>query len=123
MANHYALARSNYFQVKDTPAFEAFCAKWGLRKITKDKGRVGFLVESEDGLATDHYYAPATGDIVEANFEQELAAELELWEIAVVMQIGWETHSAISRLGLGRSMPMGKLSTVISERFMSARSS
>jgi len=45
---------------------------------------------TEDGLTTDQYYDPATGDTVEASFEQELALQLESGEIAVVIEICWE---------------------------------
>lgn len=90
MANYYAYARSNYFKVKDLPAFGALCRKWNLEKIDDGMGRVGFLVQAEDGLSAGHYYDAATGEIVDAGFEQELASHLEPGGIAIVIQVGWE---------------------------------
>jgi hypothetical protein len=86
--------RSNYFEVKDPVAFEAFCSKWALELIRggEEEGTIplyGFLSNGDEGLPHSFYDA-ATEDYVEGAFMAELATHLVDGWVAVVREVGYE---------------------------------
>jgi len=91
MANYVACVRSNYFDVKDAAAFEAFCKKWNLELIRggKDDTLFGFLGDGEIGIPLCYYDAEAD-DYVEGRFMDELAGHLADGWVAIVREIGYE---------------------------------
>ena len=95
MANYYATARSNYFRVKNTQAFEDWCSKWHLDCWSKpytdigDRYAISPNADTEAGWpycgldeATDEYY--------EIDFPKELASHLDPRDIAILIEVGWE---------------------------------
>ena len=89
MANYYAYARSNYFRVNDISKFDEFCKNHSFEKIEDKSGRVGFLVNDEDGMPSSQW-DEKTEEYVDADPLEELSPLLKKGEVAVVMQIGWE---------------------------------
>ena len=91
MANYVPFVRSNYFEVKDAAAFEAFCKKWRVELIRggKDDTLFGFLGDGEIGLPLC-YYDAGKDDYVEGNFMDELSGHLANGWVAVVREIGYE---------------------------------
>jgi len=91
MANYVPFVRSNYFEVKDGAAFEAFCKKWGVELIRggKDDTLYGFLGNGEIGLPLC-YYDAEKDDYVEGSFMDDLAGHLKEGWVAVVREIGFE---------------------------------
>lgn len=94
MANYVPFMRSNYFEVKEPMAFEAFCSKWALELIRggEEEGEIplyGFLSNGEEGLP-HCFYDAATEDYVEGAFLTELATHLVEGWVAVVREVGYE---------------------------------
>jgi len=92
LANYVPFARSNYFAVKDRPAFEQFCQKFGLELIESDeedqKGLVGFLCYEESGIPNVYY--DEQGESFDVDFDAELATHLQDGHVAVCVEIGYE---------------------------------
>jgi hypothetical protein len=93
MANYYATTRSNYFRVKDVPAFHAWCRKRDLEFWT-DNEKCG-----PDGIF--HAISADTGDCAgwprfdheedaEIDFAAELAAHLDPRDAAILFEVGSE---------------------------------
>lgn len=106
MANYNETARSNYFGVKDTSAWPAFCARWGVTPI-EDNGKHGFY--AEEGLPSvplavleDHEEDHADS----CDFYAELEAQLTDGEVAVVMGCGSEAVRFVT--GFARAICPGR---------------
>jgi hypothetical protein len=99
MANYYATARSNYFKVKDIPAFELWCAAVGLEVIRaggeNDPELVGFLDRNPDGGGFPSSRYGDDDELIEIDLAQELAAHLQDGWVAVLMEAGAEKHRYI----------------------------
>jgi hypothetical protein len=93
MANYEATTRSNYFRVKDAPAFEAWCRSLGLE----------FWTEAREEAPDDAFYAITadTGDCCgwpscridndeDIDFPEDLAGHLDPRDVAIVFEVGHE---------------------------------
>jgi hypothetical protein len=90
MANYYSSSRSNYFKVKDTEKFKDFLDSTRSLSFIEDKeGRVGFLVETEEGLPY-YIYDEETGEESELDLAQELSQHLIDGEVAIYQEVGAE---------------------------------
>jgi hypothetical protein len=91
MANYCPFVRSNYVQVKDPAAFEAFCKKWGVELIRggKDDALFGFLVNEETGLPRC-YYDSDQDDWLEGDLLKDLSTHLAPGWVAIIREIGYE---------------------------------
>lgn len=96
MANYVPFMRSNYFEVKDAAAFEAFCTKWDV-ELTRGGGErresplYGFLANGEMGLPPC-YWDAAQDDFVEGEFVKELATHLADGWVAIIREVGYEKY-------------------------------
>lgn len=96
MANYVPFMRSNYFDVKDAAAFQAFCTKWDV-ELTRGGGEegkstlYGFLANGEMGLPPC-YWDAAQHDFVEGEFVKELATHLADGWVAVIREVGYEKY-------------------------------
>ena len=99
MANYYSWGRSNYFQVKDAAAFEAWCKRWdGALEVIRggDSGELhGLFFETIPGFrwAQEGEADLLSGyaeDWAEADFVAELADHLADGWVAVLMEVGHE---------------------------------
>lgn len=99
MANWYGTSRSNYFAVKDLPAFEAFLKQFDAEMIKNSDGLVGFLSRTDNGdLPTRQPEDPDADPIC---ISDEIGAHLVENHVCVVMVAGAEklcyvTGSAIA---------------------------
>lgn len=88
--------RSNYFDVKDATAFQAFCTKWDV-ELTRGGGEesksplYGFLANGEMGLPPC-YWDAAQNDFVEGEFVKELASHLVDGWVAIIREVGYEKY-------------------------------
>jgi hypothetical protein len=92
MSDSVAYARSNFFKVKDSRAFEEFCGKWNLEMLRggEDEGETplyGFICSE---CIPHHYYDEKSGECVDGNFMEVLATHLAEGWVAVVREIGYE---------------------------------
>lgn len=97
MANYYATTRSNYFRVKDTAAFEAWCADNSLEHWTDTKDGDTYHAISADtgdsgGWPSQRYEEDddGAGDYVDINFDAELADFLDPRDVAILLEVGSE---------------------------------
>ncbi len=94
MANFYGTARSNYFEVKDTDAFEAAMAKLPDITVVTQGELVGIIVDDGDSGCFPSYAYNADGDV---DFEDEevdivaiVAEHLVDGAVAIFMEVGAE---------------------------------
>ena len=89
MANYEALARSNYFRVKDPEAFRQWCKDLGLEVITKKEEALFGWMNTDGGIPSqrDNDQAEEEEDL---DFFAELATHLHPGEVAVAHEIGHE---------------------------------
>jgi len=92
MANYCALARSNYFTVKDRSAFETYVADVNLELITNRDGQVGVMnAGSLDGAGWPcQRYDESTDDYVDIDVFADIAEHLSDGQVAIFIEIGWE---------------------------------
>jgi hypothetical protein len=91
MANYVAATRSNYFRVKDTAAFEAWCNKRDLDFWTKAVDEMGdcYPISADTGdCAGWPCYDSGTRD--EFAITDELATQLDPRDVAILVEIGSE---------------------------------
>ncbi len=86
MSNYYETARTNYFRVKDEPAFRAWVAKWNLECVKKEEGFAVFPPRYDDGGF--NLYDEEQDDTLD--IADEIAAHLADGSVAVVMGAGHE---------------------------------
>jgi hypothetical protein len=106
--NYEAVFRSNYFRVKNVPAFKRWCQKLDLTHIHGKRGYHGFLRSGP----VPNTREDADGEVVEIDFHQELATHLRAGEVAIVMEVGKEgmrylIGSAVAVRSDGRTMYVG----------------
>ncbi len=96
MANYYASARTNYFNVKDGDAFvEVFNNIDGVEVIREhssdDSGKYGLLSTGEAGFPSWIYDEESGGDETEIDIMQMVSEHLiDADEIAIFMEAGAE---------------------------------
>jgi len=90
MANYYSTARSNYFRVKDDPAFEAWCRSLSLKFLKDPDGEYAlFGGEDESGWPSIRPSENERED-EDVDFPGELARHLHDDYVAVLMEAGHE---------------------------------
>jgi hypothetical protein len=92
MANYTATARSNYFAVKDTTAFEAWCKERDLKFWQGTHDNVArYAITPNDMSDTGGWpeHLDEDGDLIE-DLCDALAAHLVVGEVAVLFEIGNE---------------------------------
>jgi hypothetical protein len=91
MANYYVTARSNYFRVKDTEAFETWCNERNLNFWTKEFPNVGrryaISPSASDPGGWPYYDGETDKDI---DLCAELARHLDARDVAVLIEVGSE---------------------------------
>jgi hypothetical protein len=96
MANYYAQARSNYFEVKDATKFVDEMAKYPIEVITNEvDGRTlyGIMDANQDGSGLDwNMYDEETGEETELDWIEILSNHLADDHIAVLMEVGTEKY-------------------------------
>lgn len=92
MADYIGRYRSNYFAVKDREAFEQFCKRFNLERITddKDKSLVGFLDSGFNGSIPVSIYNEEQDDNEDIDFLAELSTHLAPGHVAIVKEVGYE---------------------------------
>jgi hypothetical protein len=89
LADYIAIARSNYFYVKDRAAFNEFCQDNNLEVIEdSETGQVGFLRDGSVPRAAN--VAGPDGLFREQGFYGALATHLKKGSVAIVMEVGSE---------------------------------
>lgn len=88
MAEFRAKTRSNYFQVKDTEAFEQFCDQFELVAI-QSGDKSGFIVASVEGAIPRMLWDKESSEQTEIDFLSLLAEHLVEGQVAVLIEIGW----------------------------------
>ena len=91
MANYYATARSSYFTVKDTMAFEAWCKAHNLHYWTNTDGC--YTITPDDDPGHWPLYEPEldeNDDEVEFDLETELSKHLATNQVAILIEVGSE---------------------------------
>ena len=87
MSNYDATTRSNYFRVKDAPAFQAWALSCNL-KFWMEDDRFAVCVANRDyGAGWPIYDGEADKHI---NLEQELSEHLVEGEVAILLEVGNE---------------------------------
>jgi hypothetical protein len=94
MANYYAMARSNYFRVKDADEFKRWCKHRNLDFSTKEFDDVGarytiFPGEGEEA-GWPRFESSDGDDDIEIDIPEELSNHLHPKDAAVLFQVGWE---------------------------------
>lgn len=95
MANYYATARSNYFQVKDLEAFKEWAQERNLRVLqtNSDPNMVGVCPSDsldDGGWPTCEVHDEETNTITEVDLFKELSKHLKDDHVAVLIEIGNE---------------------------------
>jgi len=119
MANYYATARTNYFEVKDPDKFKAFVAKMPdlvlIEKTVCDAKRkrtlYGFYVENPDGGGFPTVWATRKGQWQDVALCNATARHLKDGEIAIFVEAGHEksryvTGYAIAINSKGKSVEL-----------------
>jgi len=88
MANYEAKFRSNYFEVNDAEAFQAFCERHNLELIEKEN-RFGFLMSNstEGGFSNNGWDTEAEED---TDVLGELCQLLAQGQVAIILEVGNE---------------------------------
>lgn len=92
MANYYEKARTNYFKVKDSVAFNSFVSLFNgeIEPVPHEAdGTIALLFSEESGVPSS-YYDHEAEDWVEIDFVNELAKHLTDDSIAVIEAVGSE---------------------------------
>mgnify|MGYP000564594834 CR=1 FL=1 len=90
MANYEATARSNYFTVKNLPAFTAWCSTLGIEVSPSSDQNAGHVAMFFlDGIPSSSYNED-TQDLEDLDFYGDLASHLIAGQVAVIMEIGHE---------------------------------
>lgn len=96
MANYYGQARTNYFAVKDSAAFETEFADYPVNIITKqvgDQTLYGFLDADDNGGGLSwQKYDDDTDDFVDLDYLERIAAHLVEGSVAVLLETGAEKY-------------------------------
>jgi len=114
MANYYATARSNYFAVKDPPAFENWCREHNLNFWTQDSASQLYAIVPDDGDASgwpNTKWNEAKDEWEEFDFFKELSAHLDFDYVAVLEEAGAEARRYISAYAVAVNAK-GEVSTV-----------
>lgn len=94
MANYYATARSNYFQVKDLDAFRVEAERVGVDILSGDgKGLVMVTpnqMDFDDGAWPSEVYDEETGDAEDFDIAQWVSGHLEDGQVAILQEVGAE---------------------------------
>lgn len=92
MANYHASARSNYFEVRDNVAFEAWVETLpGVITRTDRQGRYTLLVEDGDcGGWPGFRFDESTGEEQEIDLPGELCEHLAEDSVCVLQEVGCE---------------------------------
>ena len=91
MANYLASARSNYFHVKDLPAFTDAISAFELTIVEGSDGRVALLVaDGGEGGWPSFVFDEATDDYIDFDICELLAEHLCDGEVAVLLEVGAE---------------------------------
>lgn len=90
--NYDSWARSNYFQVKDNEAFEAWCTLVDVQyeKESRDDGSILYGFISDNGSWPVDRYDEVTEEDVEVDFFAEVSEHLKDGYVAVFMEVGHE---------------------------------
>ena len=114
MANYYATARSNYFRVKNTQAFEEWCSKRHLDCWAKPYADIGdrYAIAPSSGMEAGWPYSEldeAADEYYEIDFPKELASHLDPRDIAILIEVGSEklrylTGEAVAVHATGKSI-------------------
>jgi hypothetical protein len=101
--DYSAIARSNYFKVKDHAAFLEFCSKYDLDPWThKVKDNNGLDVElvgfgaNQSGGWDQQAVDPITDEDLQGDIESDLAKLLDEDEVAILMHAGNEGKRYVS---------------------------
>lgn len=89
MADYNCVSRTNYFRVKDLPAFKAWVKQRGLAMFSNEEHAGQFALAPGD----DYYGAFPSRDSEtdeEIDFVRELSAHLEERSVAVILEAGAE---------------------------------
>lgn len=87
MANYYACARSNYFQVKDLEAFKKEIETPSIE--IHEEGEKGICILFYEGIISD-YYDENGEDYIEINWADIFKRHLKEFQVAVFMESGAE---------------------------------
>lgn len=96
MANYVAMARTNYFKVKDVEAFKKFVETFGdaeLIEDTQDGETLYGIIFDEQGIPSYRFYTNDAGEEVEeedVDFPALLAEHLVEGWVAEMREIGFE---------------------------------
>jgi len=88
MANYEATARSNYFSVKDMPAFTAWCSTLNVEVSpvsARNPGLIALLFA--EGVPSSSYNED-TQDLEDLDFYGDLASHLIAGQVAVIRDSG-----------------------------------
>lgn len=101
MANYYCSSRTNYFRVKDRPAFDEWAAKYMLNIHDKADGSLCLTPGSytDDGSFPSSY-EDETGEHIQFEFPLELSRFLADGSIAVVIEVGNEKLRYLNGLAI-----------------------
>ncbi len=90
MANYIAMARSNYFKVKDVEAFKKrFHGMQDMEVIEDDEGRVGLMCNGEGAWPSD-VFDEDSNEHVDYDFVKDLQSHLAPKQVVVLIEIGFE---------------------------------
>jgi hypothetical protein len=94
MANYYASARTNYFQVKDVKAFTEEVEKYNLEVVSKDDNPefVALFVQSDDGAFpwNDYFSDDAVFGGDEIDWAGIFSRHLQENSVVIIQEIGSE---------------------------------
>lgn len=90
MAQYTAIARSNYFHVKDVAAFEDDMANYEVEVWHRDDDFVGLTPTTEYGSWPDGSYNEDMDEYHEIDFPAIVATHLVADSVAIFMEIGNE---------------------------------
>lgn len=96
MANYNAVARTNYFQVKDLAAFRQALAPFALEIVAKghegepQAGELVAVLSNDEGGWPSSYYDEEMDDYLDVDLPIVIAEHLADGEVAIGVEVGFE---------------------------------
>lgn len=103
MADYFAVARSNYFKVKDLRAFTSEAADYGINvSLSTKRGEEGLVMihPDNDGGWPSFLLDPETGDEYELDVAEWVGSHLESGHVAILQEVGFEKLRYVSGFGV-----------------------
>jgi hypothetical protein len=107
------MVRSNWFDVRDLPAFEKFLWKWGFVTVEDDNpfGDVLYGFTGKDHIPSGYEDPDCEEGVVTGDFIAELGAHLKEDYVAIVFEVGglFNRAHAVNHIGSTRAMDLAEI--------------